>query len=365
MKKTLVDYLLQSIRSGIVALNHQGMIVYANDPAMKILGFDEEQLCGRSWGELFPMTEKNSEFNKIIADATENEKLTIHREVSYVSAMYQLYHLSVTTSFLHEKKTISGIIVQFDDITELADLRRRERLINEERQRLSLEMVDSMKQISLSVAHVILNPVASIGGFARLIMKRVEENNPLREFLENIDECALRLENIVKSFKEYTSIKTVNYEIINLSSFIECIRPKVELIANKFEKEIHYHVDIENHVTAYIDPVLFTIVFDEIIMNSIESIEDSLGEIEIAVYKTVCGIIIEIKDTGFGIDIRHVCRAFDPFFTTKTSNNGIGLFKVKKIIAEHRGTITIQRREVVGTKVVIHLPANDPAVYSY
>lgn len=226
-------------------------------------------------------------------------------------------------------------------------------------------MVDSMKQISLSVAHVILNPVASIGGFARLIMKRVEENNPLREFLENIDECALRLENIVKSFKEYTSIKTVNYEIINLSSFIECIRPKVELIANKFEKEIHYHVDIENHVTAYIDPVLFTIVFDEIIMNSIESIEDSLGEIEIAVYKTVCGIIIEIKDTGFGIDIRHVCRAFDPFFTTKTSNNGIGLFKVKKIIAEHRGTITIQRREVVGTKVVIHLPANDPAVYSY
>jgi PAS domain S-box-containing protein len=338
-------------------MNYQGIIVYANNPAMKILGHDNEQLIGKSWGELFLRVEENSDFNQVIIDVIGEEKLNLHREVSYVSPSAQRFQLSVTTSFLREKKTVAGIIVQLDDITELSDLRRREKYMNEERQRLSLEMVDSMRKISLSVAHVILNPVASIGGFVRLMLKRVDEENPLRQYLETIDECAKRLENIVKSFKEYTDIKTVHYEAVNLRCVIEGARPKVESAADKLDKKIQYRVDVEDHLTAYIDPALITMALDEILMNSIESIEDGPGEIDVTVLNTGCGIIFEIKDTGSGIDTRNIPYAFDPFFTTKTNNNGMGLFKARKIVTEHLGTITIERREVVGTNVTIHLPA--------
>ncbi|MEO5361076.1 MAG: ATP-binding protein [Nitrospirota bacterium] len=359
MRKILIDNILQSIRSGLVVLDYHGIIVYATSPAMKILGYDEEQFIGKSWGELFLHTENNSELNQIIIDVIGEEKLNLHREVSYFSPVRQHYQLSVTTSYLRETKTISGIIVQLDDITELSELRQREKLMIEERQRFSLEMLESMKKISLSVAHVILNPVASIGGFVRLMMKRIDEDNPLRQYLEPIGECTGRLEGIVKSFKEYTDIKTVHYETIHLIKLIEGVRPKVESIANKLEKEIRYRLDVEDNVTAYIDPVLFMMALDEIIINSIESIEDGPGEIDIIVYKAACGIIVEIKDTGSGIDNKHIPYAFDPFFTTKTSNNGMGLFKVRKIITEHLGTITIERRELLGTKVIIHLPADD------
>ncbi|MBF0318848.1 MAG: PAS domain S-box protein [Nitrospirae bacterium] len=358
MKKILVDNILQSIRSGLVVLNYQGVIVYANDPAVKILGYDRDEFIGKSWGELFLHVEKNCEFNQVIIDVIGEEKLNLHREAGYVSPSGQLYRLSVTTSFLREKKTVAGIIVQLDDITELSDLRRREQSVVEERQRLSQEMVDSMKKISLSVAHVILNPVASIGGFVRLMMKKIDEENPLRQYLDTIDECAKRLEDIVRSFKEYTDIRAVNYESVHISTIVEGARARVESIAGKFEKNIRYKVDAEDHVTAYIDPALFTMALDEILLNSIESIEDGLGEIDVTVYKTACGIIVEIRDTGFGIDTKHIPYAFDPFFTTKTSNNGMGLFKVKKIVTEHLGTITIERREVVGTKVIIHMPMN-------
>ncbi|MBF0516308.1 MAG: PAS domain S-box protein [Nitrospirae bacterium] len=353
MRKILVDNILQSIRSGIVVLDYQGIIVYANSPALKILGLDEDELVGKSWWELFYHI---SELNQVIVDVIGEEKLNLHREISYVSPTNQRCQLSITTSFLHETKTVAGIIVQLDDITELAQLRRREKLMSEERQRLSSEMVDSMKKISLSVAHVILNPVASIGGFVRLMMKKIGGDHPLRQYLEHIDDSAGRLENIVKSFKEYTDIKSVHYETIYLSSLIEGVRSKIETIANKLGKHIRYHADIKDHVTAQLDPALFSMAMDEIIMNSIESIEDGPGEIDITVYKAACGLVVEIRDTGTGIDDRHIPYAFDPFFTTKTSNNGMGLFKAKKVITEHLGTITLVRREVVGTKVIIQLP---------
>ncbi|MBF0458613.1 MAG: PAS domain-containing protein [Nitrospirae bacterium] len=362
MKKILVDNIIQGIHSGIVVLNHQGMVVYANNPAMKILGLEEQQLAGRRWSDLFLHMEENDDFNQVIIDVIVGEKLNLHREVSYVSPARQFFRLSVTTSFLREKKTVAGIIVQLDDITELWDLRRREQLVNAERQRLSLEMVNSMKKISLSVAHVILNPVASIGGFVRLMLKRIDEENPLRQYLEPIEECSGRLENIVKSFKEYADINAVNCKDTRLSTLIEGVRPKIEEIARTLGKEIRCHIDIGDHVTAYIDPALFMMALDEIIMNSIESIEDGPGDIDITVNKTMFGIIVEIRDTGRGIDNRHIQCAFDPFFTTKTSNNGMGLFKVKKIITEHLGTITIEHREVVGTRVTIHLPLGDLAI---
>ncbi|MBF0556993.1 MAG: PAS domain S-box protein [Nitrospirae bacterium] len=355
MNKIPSDNILQSIRSGLVVLDHHGVVIYANNPAMKILGLDDELLIGKSWGELFFHMGEDSDFSQVIVDVIAKERLNAHQEVSYFSPAHQHRQLSVTTSFLREKKTVTGIIVQLDDITELSELRCRERLVNEERQRLSLEMVDSMKKLSLSVAHVILNPVASIGGFVHLMMRRIDKENPIRQYLETIAECAGRLENVSKSFTEYTDIQAVNYETIHLAALIEGLRPKIESIANRLEKKIRYNVDVEDHITAHIDPALFTMALDEILMNSIESIEDGPGEIDIIVYKAACGIIVEIKDTGFGIDNRHIPYVFDPFFTTKTSNNGMGLFKVKKIITEHLGSITIERREVVGTKVIIRL----------
>ncbi|MBF0487932.1 MAG: PAS domain-containing protein [Nitrospirae bacterium] len=358
MKKILSDNILQSIRSGLVVLDHNGAVVYANNPAVKILGLDDELLIGKSWGELFPHIGEDSDFKKVIFDVIAEERLNAHHEVSYFSPERQRRQLSVTTSFLREQKAVTGIIVQLDDITELSELRRRERLINEERQRLSLEMVNSMKKLSLSVAHVILNPVASIGGFVNLMMRRIDKENPIRQYLETIAECAGRLENVSKSFKEYTDIQAVNFETIHLSSLIEGLRPKIESTADRLQKKIRCNIDVEDHITAHIDTALFTMALDEILMNSIESIEEGPGEVDIIVYKAACGVIVEIKDTGFGIDNRHIPYAFDPFFTTKTSNNGMGLFKVKKIITEHLGSITIGRREVVGTKVIIHLPSD-------
>ena len=65
---------------------------------------------------------------------------------------------------------------------------------------------------------------------------------------------------------------------------------------------------------------------------------------------------MKIKDSGIGISEQDRPYIFDPFFTTKAVGVGMGLCKVKRIISEHKGEITVEGNLGKGTKVRIQLP---------
>jgi signal transduction histidine kinase len=65
---------------------------------------------------------------------------------------------------------------------------------------------------------------------------------------------------------------------------------------------------------------------------------------------------IEIEDNGSGISPENMQKIFNPFFTTKERGTGLGLSIVKKIIASHQGTITLESHKGQGTKVKVRLP---------
>ena len=68
--------------------------------------------------------------------------------------------------------------------------------------------------------------------------------------------------------------------------------------------------------------------------------------------------VIEVQDTGVGIDQEHLSRIFDPFFTTKEvgAGTGLGLSIVHGIIEQHNGTISVESRKGEGTRFTIRLP---------
>ncbi|MCH8069695.1 MAG: HAMP domain-containing histidine kinase, partial [Candidatus Marinimicrobia bacterium] len=69
-------------------------------------------------------------------------------------------------------------------------------------------------------------------------------------------------------------------------------------------------------------------------------------------------VLIEIRDTGSGIEKSQLDYVFDPFFTTKEEGKGtgLGLSICYSIIKEHRGNITIESKVGIGTKVAVTIP---------
>jgi PAS domain S-box-containing protein len=79
-------------------------------------------------------------------------------------------------------------------------------------------------------------------------------------------------------------------------------------------------------------------------------------EHDIILWKGTECVVVEISDTGPGMDKRTLGRVFDPFFTTKTNGTGLGLPMVKRTINAHRGIVTVSSRKGKGTTFSIFLP---------
>jgi signal transduction histidine kinase len=98
-------------------------------------------------------------------------------------------------------------------------------------------------------------------------------------------------------------------------------------------------------------------VFINILNNSIQAIPEK-GTINISTKKVRQNLVVEIADTGTGIDEKDLKRITDPFFTTKDPGDGtgLGLFITYSIIKEHNGTLDFESQRGKGTKTIISFP---------
>ena len=97
------------------------------------------------------------------------------------------------------------------------------------------------------------------------------------------------------------------------------------------------------------------IALRNIFINAIEAIRNK-GEIEIKLKRDKKNLILEINDTGMGMEKVLLKKAFEPYFSTKDAGTGIGLSIAKKIIEGHGGSIQISSKLRKGTEVLIKFP---------
>ena len=96
-------------------------------------------------------------------------------------------------------------------------------------------------------------------------------------------------------------------------------------------------------------------MFLHLIRNGVEAMVTG-GTLSISCSETQDEIIITIGDTGNGIAESNLERVADPFYTTKTYGTGMGLTLVEKIVAEHDGRFSLERRKDGGMIARIVLP---------
>jgi len=355
IKPIILQNIVESLPVGLMVIGSNGEIVTINRAASEILGHSLDVFEGKGWGDLFFDDPKNSDFNQIIIDIICERKVNFKRNVCYTRSDGKSLKLSITGSFLREDGRIAGIVVLMSDVTELHEAHENEKAVLEEKSALQHERAESIRNLAQAVAHQIRNPVTTIGGFSRRVLGRLDAKDPNRGYLETIIDGTRRLENLVTAVSDYTKLLDMKPEPVVMSTVIDMARAGLFQKEEDLAKKVEWSV-LGGAIEVRVDPRLFARALNELFLNALEFSRDDPVSIDVQVSKDGGSFTVEVADTGPGISAADRPYIFDPFFTTKAVGVGMGLCRVKRIISEHKGHVTVDSIPGKGTRVTIGVP---------
>jgi signal transduction histidine kinase len=138
------------------------------------------------------------------------------------------------------------------------------------------------------------------------------------------------------------------------------IRKSVMLLYGTMKKQgVRYQLDLNDPgPSLYIDAQQIRQMFLHLIRNAVEAMPAG-GLLHINIKFDSEKVSILIADSGSGIINSNIAKVSDPFFTTKVYGTGMGLTLVKKIVAEHQGTFSLQPGPISGTVAIVTLPLGE------
>ena len=214
---------------------------------------------------------------------------------------------------------------------------------------MRLEKLALLGQLSAGLAHELRNPMQSVKGFVQFLFEDQKDNRYRDIVLTEIN----RMDHLIHDFllvTQPTAPKRDYYDII------EIVLETVELIQSEATlRNVDMSISVDSDkCVMYVDRSQIKQVVINILKNAIEAASEN-GKVTINV-KTVSDkeVTIEIADNGAGIPISILGRLGEPFFSTKEGGTGLGLSISKRIIQEHRGTISFENK-MGGTNVTITL----------
>jgi signal transduction histidine kinase/DNA-binding response OmpR family regulator len=219
------------------------------------------------------------------------------------------------------------------------------------------ERATAIGQMSAQLLHSIRNPLTSIGGTSRLLVKKIHDPY-IENFLQIITQESSKIEIILEdlfSFVEDTELILGSHPLYSL------VRKSLMIFYTTMKNsKIEYVLELDGPgPILLIDENKIRQVFLHLIRNSLEAMPDG-GLLRIAATEDDQCITVSITDTGTGIAADTLPRVKDPFFTTKTYGNGIGLALVEQTVQAHGGTFVIQDGPGGGTQATVTLPKISP-----
>ena len=215
------------------------------------------------------------------------------------------------------------------------------------------------------LAHEIRNPLSTIRLNMELLAEDFDTEDSTsppthrdRRAKAKIDlvrqECD-RLQKLLGDFLDFARQETLTLEPGSLNAELEQL---LDFFAPRAR-------DARVDIVRYLDPELPKVRLDRetfrsavlnLLINAVQAM-DAGGQLVVRTRPAGLGVLLELIDTGPGMDPETLGKVFRAFYTTKQGGSGLGLPTARKIVEAHGGTIDIETAPGRGTKVTIWLPA--------
>jgi PAS domain S-box-containing protein len=341
---------LDFIQVAFILTDVHSKIVFTNRHIERLFGYTRDEIEGQRLRILFLEEDltyflPNIVYLTLYQNGFEGEALLRQKDGKKI-----FVHIS-TSSFKEEGEVFLAFSIQ--------EIQRLKKL---ERERLEMERWANLGMMIEEIAHQIRNPIASIGGYVKRLLKTPASTSIRSSYLERIFKETQRLETIVQRVEEYVLISRANFQREKIQEVVEAALQTFSIEAT--ERGISFNLEtgaLEGDGHLFIDRDLVIKTLCHLLRNSMESIakipaEKKRKTVKVALSVGEETIGISIADKGEGIAKKNLDRIFEPFFSTWPDRMGLGLTFAKRVMEEHRGEIQVESRLKRGTTITLTFP---------
>jgi signal transduction histidine kinase len=253
---------------------------------------------------------------------------------------------------------IGALSTSFNDMAD--ELKEREASLKKAQYALiQSEKMAAVGTLSAGLAHEVKNPLAAVLGYAQLSKRKLTNPNALKGYLDTIELETRRCSDIIGNLMQFSRLEKGEHSQIFVN---DVITKSAAIVDHQLSlNNVHISCELGENIPAIsgnanqLQQVLMNLM-----INAQQAMGDGGGKVDIVSFVNGESVMIEVLDTGPGIDEDVAAKIFEPFFTTKPAGEGtgLGLSVTYGIIQDHGGDISVARAENGGAKFVIKLPLN-------
>lgn len=345
--------ILRNIGSGILTVDPQGNLAYANPAAEELLGIRAVGLLGQPVGEL--LRQRGPRLWAAI-EVTRRTGRRVVRAEGEISLDGRTFPIGLTTTAVGSEpggvRSVTAIFTDISDQKRLEELRRR------------TERLEAVAELSAALAHEIRNPLASIRSSVEQLAKSASDSDDEKVLTGLVVRETDRLSRLLEEFLDFSRVRVMARREFDLLS---AVQDAVQVVRSHPECSAGVEIVVKGEpLLLQGDEDLLHRVVSNLVLNAVQAGGQQVRvEVEIrraAPEELPAGVEIEepvllkVSDNGPGIGAEVRERLFQPFVSGRAGGHGLGLAVVQRAVQAHRGVILVETAPGGGAVFQIFLP---------
>lgn len=354
---------------GVVELSPDFKILEWNRAAEKIFEYSRAEILGKSpFGTILPETgdkEIEQVWHNLIEQSGGTRSINRNRTKSGKIKTCDWYNTPLSDT----EGNIIGVASLVLDITDQVEAENQNKLLQE--QLIQAQKMEAVGNMAGGIAHDFNNLLQSISGYTQLLRIESEQKGEDTSKLQGIEKASQRAADLVRQLLTFSRKIESNLAPLNLNNEIEQIR---RMLDRTLPKMIDIEMNLDptlHHIKG--DPIQIEQILLNLAINASHAMEEggtlSIETSNVNLDTIFCeshlgakmgpNALLQVFDTGIGMEPETVGKIFEPFFTTKETGKGtgLGLSSVYGIVQGHGGFIDCISKKGEGTRFRIYFPA--------
>jgi two-component system, NtrC family, sensor kinase len=266
-----------------------------------------------------------------------------------------------------EDKELADLVRAFNHMSARLDERRSEnqrliaeleaRVAQKTREVLRADRLATLGGIAAGFAHEIGNSLNVIRGYASVASRELPGESPVKSDVEAIRREVVRAAGLIERFLVFARARTVHPHAQPIDPIV---REAAEVVGPAAaQAKVERSVVVEDGLPPVVaDAELLRQAFLNLCVNAIQAMQErGGGKLAVRAARDGDAVVVEVSDTGPGMDADTRAHVFEPFFTTKANGTGLGLAIVRQAAEAHGGSVEVDSTPGAGATFRIRLPS--------